>query len=67
MADMIMVLTSANGVSDEQVAQALSGLDSVAPRRLSACAVDVVLRGARPAVVLAGVDVNFVPALNREK
>ncbi|NOR63563.1 MAG: phosphoserine phosphatase SerB, partial [Rhodobacteraceae bacterium] len=42
-------------------------LDSVAPRRLSACAVDVVLRGARPAVVLAGVDVNFVPALNREK
>ncbi len=62
-----MVLTSANGVSDEQVAQALSGLDTNAPRRLSAKAVDVVLRGALPAVALAGVDVNFVPAKNREK
>jgi len=67
VADTIMVLTSAQGVSDEQVTQALSGLDSDAPRRLSGCAVDVALRGARPAVVLAGVDVNFVPAHNREK
>jgi phosphoserine phosphatase len=65
--DLIMVLTSAQGVSDEQVAQALSGLNSDAPRRLSACAVDVVLRGARPAVVLAEVDVNFVRSDNREK
>ncbi len=67
MADMIMVLTSANGVSDEQVAAALMGLDSRAPRRLSACAVDVALRGAPPAVALAGVDVNFVPSENRAK
>ena len=62
-----MVLTSAQGVSDEQVAAALMGVDSHAPRRLSACAVDVVLRGAAQAVVLAGVDVNFVPAANRSK
>ncbi len=67
MADMIMVLTSAQGVSDEQVAAALMGLDSHAPRRMSACAVDVALRGAPQAVVLAGVDVNFVPAINRVK
>lgn len=67
MADWVMVLTSANGVSDEQVMQALSGVTSDAPRRLSDCAVDVALRGARPAVALAGVDVNFVPAENREK
>ncbi len=67
MADMIMVLTSAAGVSDEQVAEALSGVASHAPRRLSAMAVDVVLRGALPAVALAGVDVNFVPAANRKK
>lgn len=67
MANTIMVLTSAQGVSDEQVASALLGLDSDAPRRLSANAVDVALRGARPAVALAGVDVNFVPASNREK
>jgi phosphoserine phosphatase len=62
-----MVLTSASGVSDEQVAAALMGLDSHAPRRLSECAVDVVLRGAPQAVVLAGVDVNVVPAENRAK
>ena len=67
MADMIMVLTSAQGVSNEQVAQALTGLASYAPRRLSACAVDVALRGAPQAVVLTGVDVNFVPAANRAK
>ncbi len=67
MADMIMVLTSASGVSDEQVAQALSGMSPHAPRRLSAYAVDVALRGAPPAVALAGVDVNFVPAKNRAK
>ncbi len=67
MAEMIMVLTSANGVSDEQVAAALTGVDSHAPRRLSACAVDVALRGALPTVALAGVDVNFVPSVNRAK
>ena len=67
MADMIMVLTSAQGVSDEQVARVLNGLASDAPRRLSANAVDVVLRGAPQAVVLTGVDVNFVPAANRAK
>ncbi len=67
MASWTMVLTSALGVSDQQVAAALSGLSSHAPRRLSAHAVDVALRGARPAVALAGVDVNFVPAGNREK
>lgn len=67
MANMIMVLTSALGVSDEQVAAALAGVDSHAPRRLSACAVDVALRGALPEVALAGVDVNFVPAGNRKK
>lgn len=67
MASMIMVLTSANGVSDAQVAAALSGLDSEAPRRLSGCAVEAGLRGARPEVALAGVDVNVVSAANREK
>ena len=67
MDDMIMVLTSAQGVSDEQVVAALMGVDSHAPRRLSAFAVDVALRGAPQAVALAGVDVNFVPAANREK
>ncbi len=67
MADMIMVLTSAQGVSDEQVAQAISGQATEAPRRLSDHAVDVALRGAPQAVALAGVDVNFVPAANREK
>jgi len=65
--DMIMVLTATHGVSDEQVAAALMGMDSHAPRRLSACAVDVALRGAPQTVALAGLDVNFVPALNREK
>jgi len=67
MVDMTMVLTSAQGVSDDQVAQALAGVVSDAPRRLSACAVDVALRGALPAVVLAGVDINFVPSKNRAK
>ncbi|MCF6272759.1 MAG: phosphoserine phosphatase SerB [Rhodobacteraceae bacterium] len=67
MAEWVMVLTSASGVSDQQVAAACSGLDTVAPRRLSDCAVEVALRGARPAVALAGVDVNFVPAANRRK
>ena len=64
---MIMVLTSVNGVSDQQVVAALSGVASDAPRRLSGCAVEVALRGARPTVAVAGVDVNFVPAGNREK
>ena len=67
MAEWVMVLTSAEGVSDEQVAAALMRADSHAPRRLSACAVDVVLRGAPQAVALAGVDVNFVPSHNRAK
>jgi len=67
VANWTMVLTSASGVSDQQVAAALTGVDSVAPRRLSDCAVDVALRGARPAVALAGVDVNFVPSDNRAK
>lgn len=62
-----MVLTSANGVSDEQVAAALAGVASDAPRRLSPKAVEAPLRGALPAVALAGVDVNFVPARNRRK
>ncbi len=67
MAERVMVLTSANGVSDRQVEMALTGLDADAPRRLSDCAVEVGVRGARPAVALAGVDVNFVPVANREK
>ncbi len=67
MVEWIMVLTSAQGVSDEQVAAALMGLDSRAPRRLSDCAVEVALRGAPQTVALAGVDVNFVPAANRTK
>lgn len=62
-----MVLTSSNGVSDQQVKAALSGVPSDAPRRLSDCAMEVALRGARPAVALAGVDINFVPLANREK
>lgn len=67
MADMMMVLTSAKGVSDNQVAAALSGLDSDAPRRLSDCAVEVGVRGARPTLALVGVDVNFVPVAGRAK
>ncbi len=67
MAERVMVLTSANGVSDRQVEMALTGLDADAPRRLSDCAVEVGVRGARPAVALAEVDVNFVPVANREK
>ncbi len=67
MAERVMVLTSANGVSDRQVEMALTGLDADAPHRLSDCAVEVGVRGARPAVALAGVDVNFVPVANREK
>ncbi len=67
MVEWIMVLTSAGGVSDEQVAAALMGLDSRAPRRLSDCAVEAALRGAPQPVALAGVDVNFVPAANRAK
>lgn len=67
MVEWVMVLTSASGVSDAQVAAACSGLDTVAPRRLSDCAVEVALRGARQAVALAGVDVNFVPKANRRK
>lgn len=67
MAEWVMVLTSASGVSDEMVDAARLGLDSGAPRRLSVNAVEVGLRGARPAVALAGVDVNFMPPANREK
>jgi len=67
VAERVMVLTSANGVSDRQVEMALTGLDADAPRRLSDCAVEVGVRGARPAVALAEVDVNFVPVANREK
>jgi len=67
VAEWVMVLTSAQGVSDEQVAAALMGSDSHAPRRLSAKAVEATLRGAPQAVALAGVDVNFVPAENRAK
>ena len=67
MAEWVMVLTSAEGVSDEQVAVALRGTTAHAPRRLSACAVEAALRGALPTVALAGVDVNFVPAKNRTK
>lgn len=67
MAEWVMVLTSANGVSDEMVTTALSGLPSDAPRRLSGNAVEASIRGARPTVALAEVDVNFVPAANRQK
>ena len=67
MAEWIMVLTSDSGVSDDMVASALSGVDSDAPRRLSAKAVDIALRGARPTIALANVDVNYVPATNRQK
>jgi len=67
VAEWVMVLTASNGVSDDMVSVALSGLASDAPRRLSACAVEVGIRGARPVVALAGVDINVVPAANREK
>ena len=67
MAEWIMVLTSATGVSDDQVALAMAGVAAEAPRRISLNAVEVALRGARPVVVLAGVDVNIVPAANRAK
>ena len=67
MADMVMVLTSANGVSDEQVAAALAGQATEAPRRLSEKAVEARMRGAPQPVALAGVDANFVPANNRRK
>lgn len=67
VAEWVMVLTSANGVSDEEVTKALSGLDSEAPRRLSAHAVEIGLRGAPPALALAGVDVNFVRRDGRAK
>lgn len=67
MAETMMVLTSANGVSDEEVAAALDGIDADAPRRLSDCAVEVGVRGARPTVALAGVDINFVEVANRAK
>ena len=67
MAEWVMVLTSANGVSDEQVAAALAGQATEAPRRLSEKAVEARMRGAPQPVVLAGVDVNFVPAENRAK
>ncbi|MBL4807429.1 MAG: phosphoserine phosphatase SerB [Rhodobacteraceae bacterium] len=65
---MFLVLTSAQGVSDDVVAEAIKQLaDAEAPRRLSANAVEVRFRGARPNFALAGVDVNVVPAANRLK
>lgn len=67
VANWVLVLTAAKGVSDDMVGAALAGLASEAPRRLSACAVEVGIRGARPVVALAGVDINVVPAANREK
>ena len=63
----IMILTSVKGVSDQAVQAACAGVNTDAPRRLSANAVEVALRGARPSVALAEVDVNFVPAENRIK
>ena len=67
MAEWVMVLTSAQGVSDEQVAQALAGQATEAPRRLSGKAVEARMRGTPQAVTLAEVDVNFVPSHNRAK
>ena len=65
MADKVIVLTSAAGVSDAQVAAVLSGVAADAPRRMSACAVEARARGALPPLAHPGIDVNVVPKYER--
>ncbi len=66
---MFLVLTAAAGISEDIVAAAMAQLPAPeAPRRLSACAVDIRFRGARPDFApVAGIDANFVPVDNRRK
>jgi len=62
-----LVLTSANGVSDDAVSFARDAVRGSAPNRLSDLAVEIQFNYATQLPVIAGIDVNVVPAENRRK
>lgn len=70
---MFLVLTAAAGVSDAAISAAHNALSAQvvaeAPRRLSPCAAEIRFRGAlqTPLSVAGDLDVNIVPAVNRQK
>jgi phosphoserine phosphatase len=69
----VLVLTAASGVPDEAAAAAVAalvagGASAAPPRRLAASAVEIEVSGGVPALpVVAGCDVNLVPAGGRRK
>lgn len=62
-----LVLTSANGVSDDAVLLARDAVQGATPNRLSDLAVEIQFDDIEQLPVITGIDVNVVPAENRRK